>query len=241
MRIIKGIWGATLTIGLTLMLAAGPALAHHGKDFLLLETDDMPEPGTVYLLGSVDTNLDPDGTRSTEITPGLLFGNNKWAFEPHFHLDSTKDEKLHYDATAMEVRYRIGNIGRSEWRAAVSGEVEVPRASDAHSDGLARLDFVRTYPNALVAINLLVGREFSHEARNDYSMGLGVLTPISNTARVGVEVLSRFPVRDGLEIVPGYYTQLGKSGAMGFKVGVGYYHSQARNAGTLHVQLTQRF
>ena len=41
-------------IGLFTLLPARPALAHHGKDFLLTATDDMPLRGHLYALLSVD-------------------------------------------------------------------------------------------------------------------------------------------------------------------------------------------
>src|SRR5438105_1482798 len=91
-----------------------PALAHHGKDFLLIETDDMPLPGHVYALLSSDTNIDKDGERSTEITGGFLYGfSERFSIEPHFHVDRTSDQGWHYDAAALELRYRIGNLPNS--------------------------------------------------------------------------------------------------------------------------------
>lgn len=233
---------AIVSAALLIVLACTPAFAHHGKDFLLVATDDLPQPGSVYALGSVDTNIDEEGNRSTEITPGVLFGLGKRiAIEPHFHVTRAAGEDFHYDASALEVRYRVGYLPHSQWRMAVSGEIEKPKNREENSEGGVRLIIARTFPKALVAVNLLAGRELTSGADVHYGLGVGVLTPLANGDRVGIEVLSRLPARDGIEIVPGYYTQFGKWGSTSLKLGVGYFHSQVRSATTLHVQLVQRF
>jgi hypothetical protein len=223
-------------------LSCAPAFAHHGKDFLLVETDDMPQPGHVYATASVDSTINDEGGRTTEITPGLLFAiGNRLAVEPHFHVTRTPGEEFHYDSTAIGLRYRLGYFMHSQWRMAVSGEVEKPRDREEHSEGEARLILARTFPKALVAVNLLAGRTLTSGADVNYGVGIGFLTPLSNGSRVGIEVLSQLPVRDGIEIMPAYYTQFGKSGNTGFKIGAGYFHSEERSGATFHMQLTQKF
>ncbi len=244
MKPIQSIAG--LLAGLCALALCLPAQAHHGKDFLLLETDDMPEKGHVYGIVSVDTLRDNEGARTTEITPGLLLGTDRWAFEPHFHLARTRgtgasDDGFHYDATAFGVRYRVGNIGRSEWRLAVSAEVEKPKESDEPYGLEPRVILVRTLPNALVAINVIGERELTGGAEWEKAIGLGILKPLPNGNRVGLEIVASLPLRDGVEIMPGYYMQFGKTGNTALKVGVGYFHATGVNSGTLHVQLTRRF
>src|SRR5438034_711130 len=80
-------------VGVFALLAAAPAFAHHGKDFLLTATDDMPLLGHVYALLSVDDTFEAGATRrSIEITPGILFGlSNRFSLEPHVHIARTEE------------------------------------------------------------------------------------------------------------------------------------------------------
>lgn len=223
----------------TMVAAAVSASAHHGKDFLLLETDDMPLPGHVYAITSTDTLVDADGVRTTEITPGLLFGlGNRVAIEPHFHVARSADRSWHYDATAAEIRFASGNLPGSEWRTAVSLEGEKPRDSEENSGGQARLVLARTFPNMLFAANLIVDKDLAPHTKPSYSVGVGALTPLANGDRAGVEAILRSPLADGVEIVPGYYHS---SGVTSVKLGVGVFTSSESTQPTLHASIIQRF
>src|SRR5437667_1541159 len=78
---------------LSALLPAAPACAHHGKDFLLTATDDMPLRGHLYTLLSVDDTIESaSGHRSIEITPGVLFAvTDRFSLEPHVHI--ARDEE----------------------------------------------------------------------------------------------------------------------------------------------------
>src|SRR5207247_9854920 len=100
---------------LAILLLAAPAFAHHGKDFLITATDDLPLRGHLYALLSVDDTIDRDsGRRSVEITPGVLFAvTDRLSLEPHGHFDREEGAgRYRYVATAVEARYRAGYIGR---------------------------------------------------------------------------------------------------------------------------------
>lgn len=237
-RVLPGCFA--LAAFLSLLVLAAPARAHHGKDFLLTETDDRPLPGHVYFVLSSDTTIDPDGSRSNEITPGALLGiGDRVTLEPHFHVTRAPDHGYRYDATALEGRYDLGFLPGSEVRLAVSAEVEKPKNGAEISDGAARIILVRTLPDALVALNVTAGKEFTSEASYTYGLNLGVLKPLSNGDGAGVEVAARLPLRDGIEILPGLYHRL--TAASTVKIGVGLFTSRAATAGTLHLQFIQRF
>jgi hypothetical protein len=257
---------ATVAMG----LAAAPSLAHHGKDFLLLETDDLPSPGHVYALAAADTIRTGDGERATEITPALVFGlGNRLALEPHFHFAREGENRFRYDATALGIRYRIGNLGRSDWRMALSFEAEKPRRhesdDDGHDDGghhdeavtpqhanheiadtreensagSFRLILARTFPRALVAINLIANRELISGGERSYGIGAGVLTPLSNGDQIGIETVTQLPPRDGIEILPSYSHRIGRDASL--KVGVGLFRARSVASGTFHLQFVHRF
>lgn len=224
---------------LALALPAPSALAHHGKDFLLLSTDDMPAPGHVYALTSADTVIEPDGGRSIEVTPGLLIpAGERIAVEPHLHESRRSGEAWRYDATALDVRYNMGPMPRSEWRSALSVELEKPRDPEEPRNGHVRLIAARTYPNMLFAANLITGRDFVRHGRRDSGFGLGALTPLPNGDRAGLEVVGRIPMADGVEVVPGYYHS---HGSTSLKVGVGVFASRAVTTSTFHAAAIRMF
>ena len=194
MTITKGARGAiTLFVCGALALTSRPASAHHGRDFLLIETDDMPARGEAYGVLSLDTVRDKDGEHSTEITPGVVLrAGSRIAIEPHFHVEREAGEDFKYAAAAVGVRYRLGDLGHSGWRGALGFETEIPRnRTDEPSNGTFRLVAARTLPKALVAANLIVDHEFTADGEWDYSIGAGVLTPLPNGDQIGIGVSFR--------------------------------------------------
>jgi hypothetical protein len=229
--------------GLTSLLRPTPAAAHHGKDFLLTATDDMPLRGHVYALLSVDDTIETDsGHRSIEITPGVLFAvTNRFSLEPHVHI--ARDEEgshYRYGATAVEARYAIGYVGRSQWRWAGSLEYENPR--DEHDNLEARLILVRNFARSLVALNLVADRDIEAGGRTPFSVIAGVLRPLNATNNLGLEISAPFPLADGVEVLPGLYHVFGgPTGRTSLKIGIGVFVSRDSTAGTFHTAFIQRF
>jgi len=228
--------------GLIFLLPPAPASAHHGKDFLLTATDDMPLKGHLYALLSVDDTIERGGGRGVEITPGVLFAvTNRFSLEPHVHV--ARDEEgndYRYGATAVEGRYAVGYIGRTQWRWGVSLEYENPREENDNLAG--RLLLVRNYTRSLVALNLVASRDLQEGGRTPFSVILGMLRPLSPTNNVGLEIEAPFPLADGVELLPGIYHIFGgPTGRTSLKIGVGVFVSRDTTAGTLHTAFIQRF
>lgn len=229
--------------GLAALLLAAPAFAHHGKDFLLTATDDMPLRGHVYALLSVDDTIARgEGVRGIEITPGVLFAvSERFSLEPHVHI--ARDPESHdykYDATAVEARYKIGYLGRSQWRWGASLEYENPR--DDNDNLQARLLLVRNFSRHLVAVNLVADRDIQGGGRTPFSIIAGALQPLSPTDNLGIEIEMPFPISDGVEILPGIYHVFGgPTGRASLKLGLGVFVSDNTTSGTFHTAFIQRF
>jgi len=223
------------------LVTALPVEAHHGKDFMLTSTDDMPLQGHIYPLVSEDDTFDPaDSSRSNELTPGILFaiGPNS-SLEPHLHFERNGGLHYGYGATAVEIRHRIGFIGSSEWRLAGSLEFERPKADVSNVE--ARVILVRQFTRSLLAANLVIGRDVSGPAPMRYGVIVGALRPVGPTDNVGVEVRASFPLADGVEILPGIYHVFGgPPGRASLKVGWGLFTSRATTGGTFHTAFIYR-
>jgi hypothetical protein len=221
-----------------------PAFAHHGKDFLLAATDDMPLRGHLYALLSVDDSIEREGgARSIEITPGILFAvTDRFSLEPHFHVAREEDsDGYRYSAAAVEARYRAGYLGHSQWRWGGTLEYEHPRG-DEHDNLAGRLMLIRNFSRSLVAINLVAERDIEAGGRTPVSVIAGVMRPLSATDNLGLEVAAPFPFADGVEVLPGIYHQFGgATGRISLKVGVGVFVSRDTTAGTFRTSFIQRF
>lgn len=236
--------GRVLLAALVIMLPAAPARAHHGKDFLLTATDDMPLRGHLYALLSVDDTLErPDGRRGVEITPGVLFAvSDRFSLEPHGHFARQESgDGYRYSATAVEARYRIGYVGRSQWRWGSSLEYEHPRGEE-HDNLQGRLMLIRNFPRSLVALNLVASRDLHGGGRTPLALIAGVLRPLSATDNLGLEIEVPFPAADGVEVLPGIYHLFGgPTGRTSLKLGLGVFVARDTTAVTFHTALIQRF
>lgn len=118
---------------LGLCLPAFGASAHHGQDFLLVETPATPHPGNAYLVFDANAALDGDADEQGELEPALLFGaTSRVAFEVHGHLHKDRGDALQYEATAPSIHVQLTDPAKhAGLRAALSAEYEIARASDA--------------------------------------------------------------------------------------------------------------
>ena len=98
------------------LMCAVPASAHHGKDFLLAESAELPHPRTMFFVSS-------ERFSNSEFTsePSLLFGiTENFAGEVHVHF--TRDG---YDAVAPTIHAQLPALGA--WNFAASAEYEIAR------------------------------------------------------------------------------------------------------------------
>ena len=96
-------------IGASLLFFAltSAAQAHHGKDFLLVESYYVPHPGDLYFVSSMGLARQ-DGSNSFEGEPSLLLGViPRAAFELHGHIAKEGDDSFRYEATAPAIHVQL--------------------------------------------------------------------------------------------------------------------------------------
>src|SRR6266513_6134854 len=92
------------------LACAVPVFAHHGKDFLMVESYELPHPGNVYFVSSEMFSRD-----AITSEPSVLFGvADRFAGEVHVHIERPRGESLHYEAIAPAVHFQIGRASCRE-------------------------------------------------------------------------------------------------------------------------------
>lgn len=94
-------------LSLAALVEATPARAHHGKDFLLVETYEIPHPRQAYFISSQDL-VREEGLDHLSASPGVLVGvGHPLAFELHAHIEKAPDEGWRYEAIARAIRLQL--------------------------------------------------------------------------------------------------------------------------------------
>ncbi len=136
---------------ITLFLCAAPAMAHHGKDFLIVESYELPHPREIYFVSS-EMFSRVDGANTFTSEPSLLFGlAHRFAGEVHVHLVREPGQSLHYEAAAPAVHFQLKSSSR--WKFAVAAEYEIARHS-AEDSFDARLVAARSIGEGQLVINV---------------------------------------------------------------------------------------
>jgi len=110
-----------------------PAAAHHGRDFLLSFTAELPHPSQVFLVSRQD--YADAGSGVLELEPAVLVGlGERLAFEVHGHAGREAGADLEYESTAPALHLLL-TPHHSQWGLVLSAEYELASGGDGdHGD-----------------------------------------------------------------------------------------------------------
>ena len=184
-------------------LAAAGALpcvahAHHGLDFLLVQTAHLPEKGTGYVFGRVN-RLDGDESEN-ELEPAALWGiTNRVALEAHAHFAKASGESFGYESVAGAAHFLLSPLSR-ELSYGVS--VEYARGAGEHRDEFAVTGVVGyEHKRWAAAANLLYDRAQGESAAWGYAGG--VRRSITPKHAIGLETQGTFEAHGYSELLVG--------------------------------------
>ena len=211
--------GALLT--LFFLLAPGAAFAHHGRDFLLVQTAELPHKGEIYLVARQDY-LDEGEEEEIELEPAVIFGlTGRLAFEVHSHVAREGDESFEYESTSPALHLRLSPL-RSAWGLGLSAEYEIA-SGDEEDHAEARLVLSRFVGGARVAFNLIAEEEQSSGAEVEWGYAVGFRARLGERSGWGLEARGGFESDAEAEALFGLYfepsnrvtMQLGAGTALG--------------------------
>ena len=209
--------GSLVALTLSAFLVQNAA-AHHGKDFLIVESYEVPHPGDVYFVSSAAIFHDGSST-TVEVEPSLLIGVvPRVAFELHSHVSREPHETLTYEATAPSIHIQLTPPhSRFPLHFGLSAEYEFAARASAQDRIEARLVVESSFGRSRVAANL-VGE---HERAGDSALGyaVGYRYEFSERAAFGVEAQGPFTNSNAHEVLAAVYGE--PSERITLKVGVG--------------------
>jgi hypothetical protein len=203
---------------LIIALGLAPALAsaHHGQDFLLVESPAVPHPGSAYLITNVDASL--DGAAGSAFSPALLFGlTHRLGLELHAHVEKEVGDGWRYAALAPSVHVLLTDPERHDGIAiGVSGEYEFGSGGFADASEL-RLSVEKGSVRAKWAANLIAGREAGNAT--ELSAAFAYRHQVNPMLALGLEAQRSLDHADDAELLASAY--IGKTDDWALKLGVG--------------------
>ena len=222
-----------------LMLMPCQAFAHHGQDFLLLESPTVPHPGNIYLIGNTHAALFAGVEEQAGFEPALLVGiSPRIAFELHAHTEKLAGQHWDYEATAPAIHVLLTDPARHEgFKAGISAEYEVAAANGGRDNVEVRLSLENGTEQNKWAGNLIASRE--QGGCNDFGAEFGFRHEIRPGLALGVEGQSSFQRAEGAQLLAGAYFELDESRTIKFAIG-GLRDEQGGTRSVAHVGLVLR-
>lgn len=200
-------------------LVPAMALAHHGQDFLLLESPTVPHPGNVYLVANAHAALSGDAEEQAGFEPALLVGlTPRLAFELHAHAEKLAGNDWNYEATAPAIHLLLTDPGRHEgFKAGISVEYEVAAARDSPDNAEIRLSLENGTDENKWTGNLISSRV--QGGRRDFGAALGFRHEVRSGLALGVEGQGSFQRAEGAQLLAGAYLEASEALTLKFAVG----------------------
>lgn len=204
---------------LTLACAPGLAFAHHGQDFLLLESPTVPHPGSVHLIANSRFMLESGTEEQAEFAPALLFGiSPRVAFELHAHAEKLSGEGWNYEATAPAIHVLLTDPEREDgFKLGLSAEYEIAAEDGAPDNSELRLSLENGDEQTTWGANLIASREQGGDS--DFGASLGVRHRVSEGLVLGMEAESSLRHAEGAQVLAGAYWD--RPSGWGWKLGLG--------------------
>lgn len=191
-------------ITLLIILPASSILfAHHGKDFVVTETTEFPEPNSFWLLLSGDFGSEEQLNSEHvvfEFTPGILYGiSNSFAFEAHPHFAKEENEDFSYESIGFRLRYNLSKLS-DRFNIGLASEYEI--ASKSEQENLLDLRLIVTGEFDKFKFALNGGFEIKDETAFVFRLGIG--SKISDEHSFAIELLSKIGDESNRDIIPSW-------------------------------------
>jgi hypothetical protein len=205
-------------IALALCLLPGLAVAHHGQDFLLVESPGLPHPGDIYFIANSSFALS-DATEQAGIEPALLVGvTHRVAFELHVHTAKIAGEDWRYEATAPAIHVLLTDPERHDGlKVGLSAEYEVAAEHGAQDNFELRLSAQNGNEHTKLAGNLIFDRQ-QHNS-GEFGAAFALRHQFNAGFAAGFEAQGSFKHAEGAEILAAGYWEHDQS--WGLKLGLG--------------------
>ena len=188
---------------LLLLIISSLVFAHHGKDFIVTETTELPKAKSFWLILSGDFGAAEQFNSKLavfEFTPGILYGiSNSFAIEAHPHLGKEENEDFSYEATGFQLRYNLPNL-RSRFQIGLSSEYEIASKS-GHKNLLdLRLIIATETENYKIVLN----GGIESEEETSFVTRFGIVSNIFGNQSFAVELLAKFGDDTNVDIIPSW-------------------------------------
>lgn len=200
-----------------LLLSAQTASAHHGVDFLTVQTAHLPMSSTGYAIARVDhISAEED---ETEFEPALLFGLTDWMTgEFHAHFARHSGESFEYESIAPSLSFRLTPRQRN-YSAGFSVEYELQR----HSDEPDVLGFALMSAYSKSSWMLAAQAKMERPSGGDPEWGYaaGIRRSLRQNLAVGIEHNGSFESSNVREWLLGIYAELTGKATINAGIGTG--------------------
>ena len=195
------------------------AHAHHGQDFLLLESPGVPHPGDAYLVANAHAALEGGAEEQAGFEPALLIGvTPRVAFELHAHAEKPAGESWNYEATAPAVHVLLTDPAKHHGlKVGIGAEYEIAAESDAPDHAEIRLSAENGTARTKWAGNLIFGHEQGGD--NDVGAALGFRHDVRPGFALGMEGQGSFRHAEGAQLLAAAYFEHDQGWALKFGVG----------------------
>jgi hypothetical protein len=183
-------------LALCCLVASLPVGAHHGQDFLVVESYEIPHAGDGYGLASGVYARDGD-EEEVELEPGVLIGLlPRVAGEVHAHFAKEGDGgSLEYEAVAPSLRMQLTDP-RSSLPVQIGASVEYEIGATGVADAFAaRLILERSVNRIKVTANGIAHRS---EGDTEYGYAAGVRYDVGEHLGLGLEAQGSSDIHQGL-------------------------------------------
>jgi hypothetical protein len=192
-------------VALAVLARPLPAHAHHGKGFLLVESDEMPHERQLFFFSSHDL-IHAEGENEFELSPALLYGlGERFARETHAHFAKEPGESLRYEAIAPAVRVNLNSpMSDAPLRLGLAAEYEIARGDEPDNmEGRVIAAYRTTDVN--FTVNLIAGKAREEDADWEWGYAAGFRPYPERRLGVGIEALGTLNGPSSHEVLGGVY------------------------------------
>jgi len=224
-------------IALAVLARPLPAHAHHGKGFLLVESDEMPHERQLFFFSSQDL-IHFDGQNELELSPALLYGlTERLAIETHAHFAKEPGESLRYESIAPALRVNFNSpMSDAPLKLGLSAEYEIARGDEADRFETRLIGAYRTTDVNLTA-NLIAEKARGEDEEWEWGYAAGLRPYPERRLGVGIEALGTLNGPSSHELLAGVYFT---GDRLTLKAGVGKGFGEAGPDWTIRTGLVVR-